>query len=390
MNPSLVFIAAALFTWGMGEGMFVYFQSIYLEKLGADPLAIGSILGAMGLAMMLSHIPAGHISDKFGRRPLLIAAWSLGVVATTMMASASGLPPFVAGLILYGFTAFVVSPLNSYVTAARGKWSVGRALSLMSATYNLGAVLGPVAGGWIGGTFGPRRIFAVSAVVFVLSTLLIFFIKPQPLDRHDPEAPPERLWRNRRYLGFIALVFVVVLSLYLPQPLTPNFLQGQRGLSLEQIGLLGTFAMLGNAVIGFAFGTLFSPRKGFLLGQVLSAVFAILIWRGTGLPLFALAYFLLGGFRASRPMAAAQARELVHESQMGLAYGMNETLGALALTLAPILAGVLYNLSPDLVYPVSLGLIGMAFVLTLWFAPRSASQPAGADEREGSTSAAQD
>jgi MFS family permease len=136
VNPNLVFIGLALFTWGIGEGMFMYFQSIHLENLGADPVAIGSILGAMGLVMMLAHIPAGHLSDRIGRRPLLIAAWLFGVTATVMMAAASSLPLFVAGLLLYGFTAFVSSPLSSYVTAARGEWSISRALTLTSSTFN--------------------------------------------------------------------------------------------------------------------------------------------------------------------------------------------------------------------------------------------------------------
>jgi MFS family permease len=376
VNPSLIFVALALFTWGMGEGMFIYFQTIHLEDFGADPVVIGSVLSAMGLAMMISHIPAGHISDRFGRRPLLLTAWIIGIAATLLMAAASSLPLFVAGLLLYGFTAFVASPLNSYVTAARGTWSVGRALSLISATFNLGAVLGPLTGGWIGDHFGLRWVFAASALVFVISTLFMIFIKPQPLDHHDPEAPPASLWRNPRYLGFLALVFVVIFSLSLAQPLTPIFLQSQRGLSLSQIGLLGTFAMLGNALIALAFGAWLSARKGFLVGQVFTAIFAILIWRGTGMPIFALAYFILGGFRATRPMAAAQARELVHESQMGLAFGMNETVGAIALTLAPLLAGVLYDRAPDLVYPVSLGAIGVAFVLTLIFAPHPGAQHA--------------
>ncbi len=374
MNRSLVFIGLALFTWGIGEGIFVYFQSIHLGNLGADPVAIGSILGAMGMVMMLSHIPAGHLSDRIGRRPLLIAAWLFGVTAALMMAAASSLPLFVAGLLLYGFTAFVSSPLSSYVTAARGEWSVSRALSLTSTAFNLGAVLGPLTGGWIGEHFGLRWAFAASAIVFVISTFFLVAIKPQPLDHHDPESPPESLWRNTRYLGFIALVFVMIFALYLSQPLTPNFLQSERGLSLGQIGLLGTIAVLGNAVITFAFGSWFSARRGMLVGQVLTALFALLIWRTAAFPLYALAFFILGGFRAVRPMASAQVRDLVHESQMGLAFGMNETVGALALTLAPIAAGVLYTFAPDLMYPVSLGAIGVAFVLMLIFAPRPAER----------------
>ncbi|MFZ5881996.1 MAG: MFS transporter [Chloroflexota bacterium] len=370
MNPSLILIFLALFTWGIGEGMFMYFQSIHLQNLGANPVAIGSILSFMGVAMMISHIPAGHLSDRVGRRPLLMTAWGCGIVATLLMAAASSLPLFVAGLLLYGFTAFVSSPLSSYVTAARGAWSVSRALSFMSVAFNLGAVLGPLTGGWIGGQFGLRWVFAAAAVTFVISTAFLVFIKPQPLDHHDPESPPPSLWNNPRYLGFIALVFVIVFAMYLPQPLTTNFLQSERGLSLQQIGLLGSVAVLGNATITFVFGSWFSARRGMIVGQVLSAAFALLIWRMTAFPIYALAYFLLGGFRAVRPMLSAQVRGLVHESQMGLAFGMNETVGSIALTLAPFAAGLLYDQAPDLVYPVSLGAIALAIFLTLIFSPR--------------------
>ena len=62
MNPSLLWLAAALFTWGIGEGMFYMFQPIYLSQLGANPLTIGYILGAAGFAMMLAHIPAGYLA----------------------------------------------------------------------------------------------------------------------------------------------------------------------------------------------------------------------------------------------------------------------------------------------------------------------------------------
>jgi DHA1 family multidrug resistance protein-like MFS transporter len=370
VNPSLILVFLALFTWGIGEGMFMYFLSIHLQNLGANPVAIGSILSFMGMAMMVSHIPAGFLADRNGRRPLLVTAWSIGIFSTLLMALASRLPLFVTGLLLYGFTAFVSSPLSSYITAARGEWSVSRALSLTSATFNFGAVLGPLTGGWIGGQFGLRWVFAAAAVTFVISTAFLVFIKPQPLDHHDPESPPPSLWNNPRYLGFIALVFAIIFAMYLPQPLTTNFLQSERGLSLQQIGLLGSVAVLGNAVITFVFGSWFSARRGMIAGQVLSAAFALLIWRMTAFPIYALAYFLLGGFRAVRPMLSAQVRGLVHESQMGLAFGMNETVASMALTLAPFAAGLLYDQAPDLVYPVSLGVMALAIFLTLIFSPR--------------------
>ena len=49
MNPELFIIMAALLAWGVGEGMFLIFVPVYLEKLGANPLMIGSIFGGFGL-----------------------------------------------------------------------------------------------------------------------------------------------------------------------------------------------------------------------------------------------------------------------------------------------------------------------------------------------------
>lgn len=176
-----------MFTWGVGEGMFLYFQPIYLQQLGADPVRIGAILGGFGLMMTISHMPAGYLADRLGRRPVMQAAWVLGVLATWIMALAGSLPIFVSGLLLYGVTMFVLSPLYSYVTAARGKLSVGRALTLISAAFNLGVVIGPVLGGYIGEVAGLRQTYFIAGWIFIVSTIVIFLIRPQPVDTPTPE-----------------------------------------------------------------------------------------------------------------------------------------------------------------------------------------------------------
>lgn len=370
MNPSLIWLALALFTWGIGEGMFYLFQPIYLSQLGANPVTIGYILGAAGVAMMLAHIPAGYLADRLGRRPLLITAWLIGIIATWTMALASALPLFVFGLLLYGLTAFVSSPLNSYVTAARGNWSVGRAITLISSAFNLGVVLGPFTGGWLGDQFGLRTIYYVAGALFVISTFFLWMIAPQPCDRHDPDAPPPSLLTNRRYLGFIALGFLVMLATYLPQPFTSKFLQEVRGLNLSQIGLLGTLGGAGNTTLTFLLGFL-DARLGFLLGQVGVGMYSLLLWQANSYGWFAAAYFLLGGFRAVRSLFMAQIRPLVHESQMGLAYGFSETILGLTGILAPVAAGFLYARAPISIYPVALVAILLSIFASLIFSPRS-------------------
>jgi MFS family permease len=380
MSLDLILLFASLFTWGIGEGMFIYFQPIYLQQLGASTMTIAAVFGAFGLAMTVAHIPAGYLADRIGRKPIMIAAWASGLVATWVMAMARSLPLFIVGILIYGLTAFVSSPMNSYITAARGKLSLVRAMTLMSAAFNLGAVLGPISGGWLGEHFGLRTVYLVAACIFVISTGILLFIRSQPCEKHDPASPPVKLWANQRYITLVAIVFLAMFVMYLPQPLTPKFLQNERGLSLESIGLLGSVGSLGNATLNLILGQL-AARTGFLVAQVSVAFFSLLIWKGLGVPWYALGYFLLGGYRAERSFIYAQARPLVHPAQMGLAYGVVETFNSLSMSLAPLLAGILYTQSPERVYPYSLALLGAALIISLIFTPRpQVEEPAAANQ----------
>jgi DHA1 family multidrug resistance protein-like MFS transporter len=233
----------------------------------------------------------------------------------------------------------------------------------------MGMVLGPVTGGWVGDHYGMRMSFYVASAVFVFSNIFMFFIESQPIDHHDPDAPPPSLIRNQRFVILMSVLAFAIFSMYIAQPLTPNFLEGVRGLSLSQTGFIFAVGALGNSLMAIAFSRV-NPLRGFLFAQALVVLFAIFIWKGTSLPVFALGYFLLGGFRAGRPMMMAQARELVHESQMGISYGIMETISALIFIITPPIAGYLFEIDPFIVYPVSIGLIGISIVLSSIYMPR--------------------
>ena len=372
MNRDLLQVAGALLLWGFGEGLFFNFVPIYLDnQFQLSESQIGVVLGMFGFSMAITHIPAGRLSDRIGRRPLLIIAWFLGLAATLVMGSSIALPLFLVGLFGYGLTAFVSSPLSSYVTAARGNLPVVTVLALTTATFGLGMALGPVTGGWIGDRYGMRMSFWVAAVVFALSTILILFLKAQPIDHHDPKVPPQNLLSNRRFVILLGVMAFAIFSMYLAQPLTPNFLDGVRGLSLSENGLIFTAGALGNSLLAVGFSRM-EPRRGFLFAQVMVILFAFTIWKGTSLPLFALGYFLLGGFRAGRPMLMAQARELVHDSQMGLMYGLMETVNAVIFILTPPLAGIVYERDPVILYPLGIGLTILSILVSYLFLPRKA------------------
>ena len=215
MNRNLLLVTLSLGVWGIGEGFFIYFQPLYLQEWGADPILIGGVFSIMGFAAALAQIPAGYLSDRFGARSIMWASWIFGALATWVMALANSLPLFIVGVVLYGFTGFVVAPMNSYISTMRGKLTVGRALSIPSAAFNLGAVLGPIIGGVIADHLGFQSVYLIAAVLFIFSTIMIFFIKKENgLHEEDQNSTNQMgLLKNSRFLMFLGIALVTLFAL---------------------------------------------------------------------------------------------------------------------------------------------------------------------------------
>jgi MFS family permease len=382
MSRDLRLLAVSLFLWGIGEGLFFYLQPVYLSELGADAVQVGIVLGLAGAAMALTHIPAGMLADRFGRKTMMIVAWLVGTASTVLMFLASNLHLFVAALVLYYLTSFVMSPLSSYVTMARGGWSTGRALTTVSASFNAGAVIGPVTGGLLAAGLGIRPLFGIAAFLFILSTVLLYSLRDQALEPPHPEGRFRPLLANRTVARILVVVFIAMLALSLSWPLTPLYLNEVRGLTVAQVGAMGSFFALGIVVLNLTLGR--SPaRRGSMIGQVLAAGSVILLWRGMSLPVYALGYFLAGGTRTARSLFSAQVERVVERFHLGLAFGVTETIASSALIVAPLVAGLLYQRDPASPYPVSLVLIAGSLALSARLLPADPpGQAATAPEAE--------
>ena len=367
MNRNLSLIALSLFIWGIGESMFYDFRPLYLQALGADPIAIGSILGVVGAAMALSHIPAGYLSDRIGQLPLIRTSWVLGLISGLMMAMATEIHFFSLGAIIYGFTYFVSSPLNSYITAARGKLSVGRTITLISAFFSLGGILGPWLGGMIAERWGLRSVLFFACGLFVFSTIVVFFIQPQQIN-HTAETETLRgsirEVFSSQFILYLVVAFAVFFVMFLPQPLSPNFLQNQRGMKLSEIGQFLSFAGMGVVFFNIVLGHL-PLRWGYLTAQAVMLMFSFSLWQGEGYLWYGLGYFCMGSFRTARSLAASQAKEFLPDHRLGIGYGVVESLDGLAMMLAPLLAGWLYSARPEWIYQWSLAGGSAVLVLTL-------------------------
>lgn len=352
-----------MFLWGLGEGLFIFFLPLALQRWDTDAAQIGAVLSMIGVTMAVVQAPAGYLSDRFGRRPLILAAMVLGIAAAVLMAMAESLPVFVAGLLAYGFTSFIVAPINSYITSLRGNWSVQRAVTFVSAAMQVGGIIGPVMGGRVADTVGMAIIFRYSSGLFLVATLVILLAKrPVVLEEQEASIHLANPLANPRFLGYLVIVFLTILPLSVPQQLTSLYLQNVHHLSTQQIGILGTIASIGTAFMMFSLGSL-QAQRGMLAGQLLIAGFAFLMWRGRSMVAFSGGYFLVGGYRLYRSMALAYSRGLVKAGDMGLAYGLVETGNALAVIVAPLAAGFLYDYKPEAVYTASLAALAFTAIL---------------------------
>jgi MFS family permease len=315
--------------------------------------------------MAVVQAPAGYFSDRFGARPLIFASLLLGIASAIVMAVARSLPVFVAGLLAYGCTSFISAPINSYYTSLRGIWTVQRAVTLHAAAFQLGAILGPILGGRIANTAGLSIVFWYAAGLFVASTLVMALTR-RPLVVEHQEAAIHLVSpiANPRFLGLLAVVFFTIIAISVPQQLTSLYLQNVHHISIQQIGIMGSIANIGTAIIVFTLGNL-RVSTGMLIGQLLLAGFALLMWRGQSVMAYFAGYFFVGGYQLYRSMALAFSRSLVRVGDTGLAYGLVETGNALAVVVAPLAAGFLYNYRPEAVYIASLGALAITVGLNM-------------------------
>jgi predicted MFS family arabinose efflux permease len=331
----------ALFSWGAGEGLFTYIQPLYLRQLGAEPVAIGSTLALAAAAAGFSHIPSGYLADRFGRKPLLLAGWFLGAAAAIVMFLARDLRVFGPALIAFTFTGFVIAPLNAYASAARGGQSVQRAITMVSAGFWAGTILSPALGGLIARLWSLRMVFGVAAVVFVASSTAILFVSPQPRDAPIHGGPRYAgLFANRRFLGFVLLMFVALFAMQVGLPFMPNFVVEARGFDVGLVGLLGSANSVGTVILQLSVGQRL-PRRGFMLAQACLALSLLLMLATTSQGWLFVVYLLRAGWYVAHSLSAAQVGRVVADAEIGLAYGIIETVTAVATIAGSLGAGFL-------------------------------------------------
>jgi MFS family permease len=360
-------ILLSMFFWGSGEGLWYYVQPLYIKGLGADSMEIGLVMSLGPVLMVLGFVPAGIVADRYGRKRVMLGGCLMGVLSVILLALARDWHQSIPGFLLYFASACGLPAFQAYIARASGGRSLNRTFSVIYAAFALGLIVFPTVGGWLAESVGFPPVLLLAAVSYAISTLMVVFVREQPVVRVQRGMGFREVISNRQLVMLCVLSIFVFLALYLGQPFAPNYLQEVVGIDLSWIGFLGSAHALGATVLGVALGRVSEGIAGFVLGQALVALSLVLMVNVRAVPLLFVAFFLRGAYNACRALVLALGGKVVGETSAGLAYGMLNSAVGMSMVLAPYVAAWLYTARNDLPFVVSAGMIVVTMVVSVAF-----------------------
>ncbi|MEO0574156.1 MAG: TCR/Tet family MFS transporter [Pseudomonadota bacterium] len=184
-RAAVVFLTATAFINSMGMGLIVpVMPQLLLDITGGD-LADASLWGGVALlsyaAMQFVFSPiVGALSDRFGRRPVLLVSLSAYALDMLLLAFVQTLPWFLVVRMLAGVFASTFSTTNAYISDVTPADKRAQKFALLGAAFGAGFVLGPAIGGVLG-DIHPRYPFFAGASVAALNALFGFFFVRESL-----------------------------------------------------------------------------------------------------------------------------------------------------------------------------------------------------------------
>jgi predicted MFS family arabinose efflux permease len=220
MSPTerrAAFSVAGIFSTRM-LGLFMIFPVFALfaheEFEGVTATQIGIAMGIYGLTQAFLQIPYGMLSDRFGRKPLIILGMLVFMVGSIVCALADSIEMMIVGRALQGMGA-VAAVLMATVADLVSEQFRLRAMSIVGMTIGLSFTVSLVAGPMLGELFGVRGIFWVIAGLAVIGVLLVIFMVPKISNQtfqREAEADPSQfkdVIKNPQLLRLDIGVFVL-------------------------------------------------------------------------------------------------------------------------------------------------------------------------------------
>lgn len=169
----------------MAQNGLLMFLPLYLaNELGASTLMMGAAMTAMQLGGLLAGPVAGVLSDRIGRRPVVVAGLSGSTVVIAALTLAGDELTFIAGVAVLGFVLYAVRPVvHSWMMDMTPREMGGSATSLMFGSQSALSIGMPIVGGMLADSHGLTSVFYLLAGVMLASNLVAIML---PKDRAAP------------------------------------------------------------------------------------------------------------------------------------------------------------------------------------------------------------
>jgi MFS transporter, DHA1 family, tetracycline resistance protein len=355
-EPKLGFIFVTLLLDVLGIGLIIpvlpkLIQSFTGNDLQNATTVYGIMIAVYALMQFLFAPILGSLSDKYGRRPVILISLLGAGLDYLLLAFAPSLAWLFVGRVIAGVTAANITTATAYIVDVSPPEKRAQNFGILGAAFGLGFIIGPALGGLLGNV-GLRIPFLVVAGITLLNVLYGYFVLPESLSLENRRAfswgranPVGSLTQLGRYPIALALASTIVLTNLAQNALQSTWVYytgyrfdwgpGDVGISLAVVGL--TAGLVQGGLIGRIVPRL-GERRSLLVGLAISALSFVLY----GLAPFGWVMYIIpfiGAFGGiSLPSAQAIITQNVQANEQGSVQGALTSLNALTAVIGPLIA----------------------------------------------------
>jgi len=370
LKKKLALIFGFVFVDLLGYSLILPLLPYYADTFGASITLVGLLGTSNALAQLVAAPIIGRLSDRYGRRPLLIFSIAGTVFSFLLLGFARSLTMLFISRIMDGLLGGNIALARAYITDVTDEKTRSRGLGIIGAAFGVGFIIGPAMGGFLS-QFGFNVPAFVAAGLSTINLILVIALLPESLsadDRKKMRSSPhtrftftklrEELKRpcvgNLLYIGlFYSLAFTLFQSNF------ALFTKQRLGLSAQSTSFILTYVgLLSVFVQGFAIGFLtdrFKERTLILSGAVIMTA-SLFAWGFSPNVPFLLVVLAPISLSAGilNVVLTSQLTKSVYKEDVGGTLGLSAALQTVAQIAMPGIGGVLL----DYIGPASLGLTG--------------------------------
>ena len=177
-NRNLIYLSIGSAFRSMTQNGLLTFLPVFLAyEMGYSPVLVGTCMFVMQAAGFAASPISGYLSDKMGRRQILMASMAMTAVVIVMMAFAGKTQAFVFLIAVLGFFLYAVRPvLQAWMLESTPKNMGGTSIGILFAVQAAGSAVSPVIGGALADRYGLTATFYFLAATIVIANLLVFLL----------------------------------------------------------------------------------------------------------------------------------------------------------------------------------------------------------------------